>query len=119
MGKQIRFHVYLYGEDRGPIGSSFEEAAERLAGFERLYFEPDGSFVWSGSLSHEQLDGMVYDAAEQIRYVDLQGACSLGTWRRVLEAICPGLSRSATVLRIPDREWNDLQAFEEVTFCET
>lgn len=119
MGKRVKFHVYVYGQGGGPIGSSFEEAAARLGGIARLYFEPDGSFVWSGPSADEQLDGMVYDAGEKIRYIDLQGSCSLGRWRGVLEAICPGLSESATVMRIPDGRWNDLQAFEEVTFGET
>ncbi len=119
LGKRVNFHVYVYGDGGGPIGSSFEEAAARLVGIERLYFEPDGSFVWSGPALGEQLDGMVYDAAGRIRYVDLQGSCSLGRWRGVLEAICPRLSEVAAVMRIPEGTWNDLQTFEEVTFGET
>jgi hypothetical protein len=56
---------------------SFEEFAERVGRFERMVFEPDGSFVWVASAGEPswQLDGMVYDRNGRVWYVDLKGTC--------------------------------------------
>lgn len=56
---------------------SFEEL-EAVYGHEsRMFFEPDGSFVWRSSADEPtwQLDGLVFDRDGRVRYVDLKGTC--------------------------------------------
>ncbi len=108
------FHVYLYGENRKPIPTSFEEAAARLERLPLLYFEPDGSFVWAPDRGRQQVYGMIYDAAGQIHYCELQGKSSIETWTTLCEAIT-GLPqcRGLYLMRLPEQELQDLQSFEE------
>lgn len=56
---------------------SFEDVAADLESFERMYFEPDGSFVWVSSevADRWQLDGMLYDRDGRVRHVELKGSC--------------------------------------------
>jgi hypothetical protein len=56
---------------------TFEDVAESFSRFERMYFEPDGSFVWVASAGEPswQLDGVVYDRDGRVVYVDLKGTC--------------------------------------------
>lgn len=106
------FQVYLYGPDGGSIPSTFESAEKRLTQISGLHFEPDGSFVWSAG-DDEQIDGMIYDAAGVIQYVDLQGHCRLKNWRRLLAAIHPGLPDNSVVIKLPQRMRQSLKEFEE------
>ena len=106
------FHVYLYGPGQGPIDSSFEEAQDRLDRLPGLYFEPDGSFAWMRQPGREEVYGIVYDAGDQIRYCDLQGRCSRSTWLELCRAIAgEGAGEELEVLRLPERELQDLQTF--------
>jgi hypothetical protein len=79
---QTHFHVYIYGPDGGPLPSRFEDVCQRLDQVDRLHMELDGSFVWVGP--NWQLDGMIYDHADQIRYVDLKGHCPHQRWNTLL-----------------------------------
>lgn len=112
----IPFHIYLYGPDGGPLPSSFEGAAARLERIDRLFIEPDGSLVWTCDSPRQQVDGVIYDAADRIQYVDLQGCCTLASWRTLLAALAPELGQRAVVLSLPDRRRQFLQAFETSTF---
>ena len=57
---------------------TFEQAEERLRAIDRLFFEPDGSFVWR----HEQdsgcwqLDGNLYDNAGCLSFIELKGTAT-------------------------------------------
>ena len=106
------FHLYLYGPNQGPIETSFEEAESRLTRLPKLYFEPDGSFVWTRQAGREQIYGMLYDASGQVRYCDLQGKCTQRTWRELCRAIAGGAVEGLEVLRLPDQRLQDLQTFE-------
>jgi hypothetical protein len=83
------FSIYLYGPDGGPIPSSFEQVAERLQLLDRMYFEMDGSFVWTGECDNErwQLDGVVYDSMGSIQYIDLKGWCPWPNWIHFLAIV--------------------------------
>ena len=74
-----------------PFAVSFEEAAERLERLARLYFEPDGSFVWVGSAADDrpawQLDGVLYDRAGRLQYVELKGTCPPAAFAQLLRAV--------------------------------
>lgn len=66
----------------------FEELASRLQQFERLYFEMDGSFVWTGSAPTPwQLDGMVYDCGHHVQRIELKGHCPRSVWQRFLNEL--------------------------------
>ena len=107
------FHLYLYGPFRGPIETSFEQAAQRLQQLPRLHFEPDGSFVWNRDSGRQQVFGMVYDAAGKVRYCDLQGHCDRQTWKELCQAITGDQCGDLQVMMLPDQRLQDLQSFEE------
>ena len=68
---------------------SFETAWQRLAALERMYCEPDGSFVWvspQGSPAW-QVDGNLYDRNERLLFVDLKGTCPDAELDRLLSAL--------------------------------
>ena len=58
---------------------------------------------------------MLYDAADQIRYCDLQGQCSLETWSELCEAIVGGPRDGLEVLLLPAQQLQDLQSFEGIS----
>ncbi|REK08249.1 MAG: hypothetical protein DWQ37_20610 [Planctomycetota bacterium] len=68
---------------------SFEEAYDALRQIERLFCEPDGSFVWTSPQpgTHWQLDGNLYDRAGRLLLVDLQGSCPQEAFDRLLEPL--------------------------------
>jgi hypothetical protein len=117
--KLATFHLYLYGPDQPGLGraslpTSFEDAAQRLEQLEKLYFEPDGSFVWSFPKG-EQVFGMLYDSAGKLQYVELQGKTSLQTFRDIVDAIACG-DRNLTTVTLPSGQVQDLQSFEAMVW---
>lgn len=68
---------------------SFEEASTRLAALERMYCEPDGSFVWVSSQNEPawQIDGNLYDRNGRLLFVDLKGTCPNEQFERLLAAL--------------------------------
>ena len=68
---------------------SFEEVSAALAALERLYIEPDGSFVWVSSRQESpwQVDGMLYDHQNRVRLVDLKGTCPADQFDRLLTTL--------------------------------
>lgn len=68
---------------------SFEAASEALSRLERMFLEPDGSFVWVSAAKERpwQLDGVLYDRKERLLYVDLKGACTPDDFDRLLAAL--------------------------------
>ena len=109
------FHLHLYGPDRGPLPTSFEKAFERLQQLPKIYLEGDGSFVWTQPGAHEQLFGMLYDAADELQYVELRGQCSVAIWQQLIDALRGDENYDLAVFRLPQRQWQDLQTFEETT----
>jgi hypothetical protein len=65
---------------------TFEEAANALAALERMYCEPDGSFVWVSARADEpwQVDGNLYDRNERLLFVDAKGTCPVAEFDRLL-----------------------------------
>lgn len=73
------------------LACTFDEALGRLAAFERLYVEPDGSFVWTsphalGPRAAWQVDGNAYERAGRVLLVDLKGSCPPEAFDRLLAA---------------------------------
>lgn len=68
---------------------TFEEVGAELERFERLYFEPDGSFVWVSPTDAEpwQLDGMLYDRNDRVLHMELKGSCPAEAFDRITAAL--------------------------------
>lgn len=95
-----------------PMAIGFDAALDRLAAIERLYVEPDGSFVWACSRTSDgaastwwQVDGNAYERGGRVLLVDLKGSSPPAEFDRLLQAFgWPGqplmmqLVRSATFL---------------------
>ena len=55
---------------------SFEEVAEAFEKLPRMFFEPDGSFVWVVEREQRcQLDGSLIDNGSKMLNVELKGTC--------------------------------------------
>jgi hypothetical protein len=71
-----------------PLAVTFEEAAERLARLERMFVEPDGSFVWVSAVGPQwQVDGQLHDQGIGLSSVELKGRCPREEFDRLLEAL--------------------------------
>lgn len=100
------FHIALYARHSqalpGPGGTlvvppdspaellpiTFERAAEELARWPRLFFEPDGSFVWvapTGTSPRWQVDGQLWDAGAGLADVELHGDCPAEAFDQLAE----------------------------------
>lgn len=72
-----------------PLAIGFDAALDRLAALERMYVEPDGSFVWTSrreGLSW-QVDGNAAEREGRVLLVDLRGSCPPPELDRLLGAL--------------------------------
>lgn len=60
-----------------PMAIGFDDALVRLAALERMYAEPDGSFVWTSAREGLgwQVDGNLFDKDGRVLLVDMKGSC--------------------------------------------
>lgn len=74
----------------------FEHAADVLTRLPRLFFEPDGSFVWRGDYARKpwQVDGELYDGGPRLAYAELRGRCPA----EVLDLLLPAFGWPETDL---------------------
>jgi len=85
-----------------PLPVTFEQAGEALCKMERLYFEPDGSFVWVSARGEPkwQVDGNLFDRDGRLLFVDLKGSCPSEQFDQLLLAIgWPGTPVMIQLLR--------------------
>jgi hypothetical protein len=85
-----------------PMPVTFEQAGEALSKLERLYFEPDGSFVWVSGKGEPkwQVDGNLFDRDGRLLFVDLKGSCPDDRFDLLLSAIgWPGTPVMIQLLR--------------------
>jgi hypothetical protein len=81
---------------------SFEQAGAALEQLPRLYFEPDGSFVWVSAQGEPawQVDGNLFDRAGGLLFVDLKGTCPSQQFEQLLRAFgWPGTAVLFQLLR--------------------
>src|SRR5262245_37857862 len=77
----LKFHVSVHGgvaTATKTLSVTFEEAFSALERLDRLFIEPDGSFVWTGvgPLGESwQFDGNLIDQGNCLAYVELKGRC--------------------------------------------
>ena len=71
-----------------PMAVTFDDAFERLAALERMYAEPDGSFVWTSPREGRswQVDGNAFERDGRVLLVDLKGSCPEAAFDRLLTA---------------------------------
>ncbi len=74
------------GQAGVPLAVNFEETYAGLNQLTQLLIEPDGSFVWSssGGEGRWQVDGVLYDRAEKLIYVELKGTCPTAQFDQLL-----------------------------------
>jgi hypothetical protein len=85
---------------RSEFACDFETALDRLALLERMYCEPDGSFVWASpqGMPAWQVDGNLYDRQERLSYVELAGRCPPPQFDQLLAAL--GWPQTALVFQL-------------------
>jgi hypothetical protein len=84
-----RFEVHLHAAPQGAtFDVDFETVAERLVALPRMFFEPDGSFVWVSDQGAAgwQVDGVLYDRAGRVQYAELKGSCPAERFDQLLAA---------------------------------
>ncbi len=83
------FHAIVHADPPGtPFVVTFEDVSAALATFERLYIEPDGSFVWTSTGEPAwQLDGVLYDRDGRLQHIDLKGTCPAAALDRLLSTL--------------------------------
>jgi len=94
---------------------TFEAGAAALASFERMYVEPDGSFVWVSSKSDQpwQVDGVLYDRDDRLLFIDLKGSCPAEDFDRILKAC--GWPESPVMMQLThDAAFVDEETFREL-----
>ncbi len=75
------FNIAVRGgqqNSNGPLSVAFDHALAALECLDRLFIEPDGSFVWTGALldgTAWQVDGNLIDQGDCLAYVELKGRC--------------------------------------------
>lgn len=76
-GRAIHVLPLEPGDLRGSIPCSFEQALDALNELPRMFVELDGSFVWvaPGGPAAWQVDGLLFDRAGQLTYIELKGGC--------------------------------------------
>jgi len=83
-----------------PLAVGFDEALGRLGAIERLFAEPDGSFVWTSPREglRWQVDGNLFERDGRVRLVDLKGTCPPADFDRLLAAF--GWPRQRVMLEL-------------------
>lgn len=104
------------------IDLSFEFVAQKLEQWDGMFFEMDGSFVWRSkerkSVSENlwQLDGMLYDRAGKVEYVELKGSCSREAWKKISDLLSQEGGQPLMVYAVNHGFWLEVEQFEAIAF---
>ena len=79
---------------------SYEQLSERFESIERMFLEPDGSFVWvvEENGRRDQLDGLIVDDGQRVLTVEAKGTASKEMFDRMLETL--GWPGQAVVIQL-------------------
>jgi hypothetical protein len=89
----LTFHASIYGdlpEGAQALAVTFDQASVALEQLERLFIEPDGSFVWTGVAADGerwQVDGNLIDRGDALAYVEIKGRCPQERFDQFLSAL--------------------------------
>ncbi len=103
----LRFQVSIHGGSRespGRLPVTFEHATAALAQLERLFIEPDGSFVWTGHDADGepwQVDGNLIDRGDVLAYAEVKGRCPTEQFNRLLATF--GWPQAPLAFHLPQR----------------
>jgi hypothetical protein len=119
----LSFHTSVHG-GRLPTATlpvTFDDAVATLQILDRLFIEPDGSFVWTGRSPDGQtwqVDGNLIDRGDCLAYVELKGYCPEPQFNMLLSAL--GWPQHSLVFQLTKRgvvlaeeEFRALAASEE------
>jgi hypothetical protein len=86
-----------------PLPVSFEQASSDLAALPRMFVEPDGSLVWVSGDGEPpwQVDGVMYDRAGRLLYVELKGRCPREEFDCLLRAF--GWPETPLIFQLPQK----------------
>ncbi len=110
------FHVRIQFDANPP---TFEDVYDRLSKHSNVFIELDGSFVWRASIGllHQsdasQIDGMLYDRAERMEYVELKGRCEASQWNEFVNMLIGERNSSMRIQDMASGQWMTLEAFSE------
>jgi len=89
----LKFQVSIHGSNGDAASSlavTFERTLAALERLARLFIEPDGSFVWTGTAADGglwQVDGNLIDRGDVLAYVELKGQCPAERLDELLSAL--------------------------------
>jgi hypothetical protein len=87
------FQTSIHGsqaEANGPLAVTFDQALTELEQLDRLFIEPDGSFVWAGATDNGdgwQVDGNLIDRGDCLAYVEVKGRCPEAQFDQILTTL--------------------------------
>jgi hypothetical protein len=95
---------------------AFEEFEQMVRDEAGMFFEPDGSWVWTGgdATCRWQLDGQLYDRHGRVVYLELKGWPSVAAWRRLSQWLVAAARepRRPVVHWVREGYWSDLREVE-------
>jgi hypothetical protein len=103
----LKFHASIHGgvpTAPAPLSVTFEQALAALERLDRLFIEPDGSFVWRGRLTDGgawQVDGNLLDRGDCLAYAELKGGCPTEQLDMLLAAL--GWPGATLIFQLPLR----------------
>jgi hypothetical protein len=119
----LTFHASIHGgvpTAPGPLSVTFDEGLAALERLDRLFIEPDGSFVWRGALADGgvwQVDGNLIDRGDCLSYVELKGSCATEQFDMLLAAF--GWPSATIIFQLPlQGEYLDESAFRQMAASE-
>ena len=77
---------------------------QTLGALPRMFIEPDGSFVWTGTTPEGerwQVDGSLIDRGDVLAYVELKGSCPEEQFNQILHAL--GWPQATLDFQLPRR----------------
>jgi hypothetical protein len=89
----LKFQTSVRGKantSNGPLSVTFDQSLSALEQLDRMFIEPDGSFVWTGNAGDGQawqVDGNLIDRGDCLAYVELKGRCPELQLNQILAAI--------------------------------
>ena len=73
---------------RKPLPVTFDDAADQLSRWPRMFLEADGSFVWRGERPDRwQIDGQLHDGRDRLQAVELRVRGAAAPVARILEVL--------------------------------